>query len=88
VEELLQKLAKKGKKVKLLDESSSVKELPQREEEDADTEEDINERGDIEVNSPGDITPSKSSVKKRMNKIKEDRESEEAQRLLEQQQMQ
>jgi hypothetical protein len=28
VEELLQKLAKKGKKVKLLDESSSVKELP------------------------------------------------------------
>lgn len=31
VEELLQKLAKKGKKVKLLDESSSVKELPRQE---------------------------------------------------------
>ncbi len=28
VDELLQKLAKKGKKVKLLDETGSVKELP------------------------------------------------------------
>jgi hypothetical protein len=28
IEELLSKLAKKGKKVKLLDESASVKELP------------------------------------------------------------
>ena len=31
VDELLQKLAKKGKKVKLLDESASVKELPKQE---------------------------------------------------------
>lgn len=31
VDELLQKLAKKGKKVKLLDESASVKELPRQE---------------------------------------------------------
>jgi len=31
VDELLSKLAKKGKKVKLLDESASVKELPKQE---------------------------------------------------------
>ena len=31
VEELMAKLAKKGKKVKLLDESASVKELPKQE---------------------------------------------------------
>ena len=31
VEELLAKLAKRGKKVKLLDESASVKELPKQE---------------------------------------------------------
>jgi hypothetical protein len=60
--------------------------LPQREEEDEEESgEDINERGDIDVATPGDITPSKSSVKKRVNKIKDDRDGEEAQRLLEQQ---
>jgi len=36
VEELMAKLAKKGKKVKLLDESSSVKELPKQEDFDDD----------------------------------------------------
>lgn len=87
VEELLQKLAKKGKKVKLLDESTSVKELPPRQEESQDeAEEDINERQDIDV--PDDLTPSKSSVVKKIEKIKEDRDDEEAKRLLEQQQQQ
>lgn len=40
VDELLSKLAKKGKKVKLLDESASVKELPRQEDLD-DGEEDL-----------------------------------------------
>jgi hypothetical protein len=46
VEELMAKLAKKGKKVKLLDEmeSSSVKELPKQE--DADGDEEMLERDD------------------------------------------
>lgn len=34
VEDLLKKLAKKGKKVKLLDETASVKELPKQEDAD------------------------------------------------------
>jgi hypothetical protein len=76
VEELLQKLAKKGKKVKLIDESSSVKELPKHEEDD-DSGQDINDRGDIPVNSHEDVSPSKSSIKKKMTKIKEDRDDEQ-----------
>jgi hypothetical protein len=44
VDELLQKLAKKGKKVKLLDESASVKELPRQE--DLDDELDSREETD------------------------------------------
>lgn len=50
VEELMAKLAKKGKKVKLLDEmeSSSVKELPKQE--DADGDEEMLERDDQDVN--------------------------------------
>jgi hypothetical protein len=68
-----------------LDESTSVKELPPRQEESQDeAEEDINERQDIDV--PDDLTPSKSSVVKKIEKIKEDRDDEEAKRLLEQQQ--
>ena len=39
VDDLIQKLAKKGKKVKLIDESGSVKELP-RQEDDSDFERD------------------------------------------------
>lgn len=35
---MLKKLAKKGKKVKLLDESGSVKELPRQEDDGADAE--------------------------------------------------
>ena len=41
------KLAQKGKKVKLLDESASVKELPKQEDADSDLD-----RDDIEVKSP------------------------------------
>ena len=50
VEELMAKLAKKGKKVKLLDEmeSSSVKELPKQE--DGDGDEEMLERDDQDVN--------------------------------------
>jgi len=73
VEELLQKLAKKGKKVKLLDESSSVKELPKHEEDD-DSGQDINDRGEIPINSMEDMSPSKT--KKKMAKIKDEREEE------------
>jgi hypothetical protein len=76
VEELLQKLAKKGKKVKLLDESASVKELPTHQEQSDDDGEDINQRGDIDVDAPEDVTPTKSAVKRKMNKIKEDREND------------
>ena len=42
VEELLAKLAKRGKKVKLLDESASVKELPKQE----DLDDDLDRNGD------------------------------------------
>ena len=42
VEELLAKLAKRGKKVKLLDESASVKELPKQE----DVDDDLDRDGD------------------------------------------
>lgn len=86
VEELLQKLAKKGKKVKLLEENSaSVKELPRHQEEDDEEGLDINERQDLEVEAQESVSPNKSSVKKKMTKIKEDRE-EQAALLLEQQQ--
>ena len=45
VEDLLKKLAKKGKKVKLLDETASVKELPKQEDADGIEEElDLNRR--------------------------------------------
>jgi hypothetical protein len=54
VEELLEKLAQKGKKVKLLDESASVKELPAHEEDD-------NLERDDEA---------PSSLKKKYNKIR------------------
>ena len=73
MEELLQKLAKKGKKVKLLDESSSVKELPKHVEDD-DSGQDINDRGEIPINSMEDMSPSKT--KKKASKIKDDREEE------------
>jgi len=62
VEELLEKLAQKGKKVKLIDQNSaSVKELPPHEEDD-----DILERDDLEEEAP-------SSIKKKMTKIKNQR---------------
>ena len=76
VEELLAKLAQKGKKVKLLDESASVKELPAHEEDDGDLER--------EEEAP-------SSIKKKMNKIKNQRQADDdnqddqsAKKLLEQ----
>lgn len=61
VDELLQKLAKKGKKVKLVDETGSVRELPRQED-----DSDINER------------EPPSSMKKRLNKIRETREVDES----------
>lgn len=76
VEELLEKLAQKGKKVKLLDENASVKELPAHEEDD-------NLERDDEA---------PSSLKKKYNKIRNQRGSDvdqeddvSAQKLLEQQ---
>lgn len=61
VEELLSKLAKKGKKVKLLDETGSVKELPRQED-----DSDFNDR------------EPPSSMKKKLNKIRETREVDES----------
>lgn len=85
MEELMAKLAKKGKKVKLLDEmeSSSVKELPKQE--DADGEEDALERDDdedvnmdnVEVQVQSPMKSQQSSIKKKMTKIKDNRESKE-----------
>lgn len=72
VEELLQKLAKKGKKVKLLDESASVKELPRQEDNDDDDERDINERQDIEIDA--NESPTKSRLRNKVSKIKDDRD--------------
>ena len=60
VEELMAKLAQKGKKVKLLDESASVKELPANQE--------VDDDGDLEREDDNGSAP--SSVKKKMNKIK------------------
>ena len=55
VEELLQKLAKKGKKVKLRDESASVKELPPRQEEDEDVDDNLERDGnDLNDNNEDD----------------------------------
>lgn len=52
---------------------------------DEDRDDDI-DREDVEVNEANeDVTPTKSSVKKKMSKIKEERDDEEAKRLLEQQ---
>ena len=98
VDDLLHKLAKKGKKVKLLDESTSIKELKKRDsiadddgfDRDGDNidvqnvDDDINE--EIEEGKPA---PS-STVKKKMKKIKESRNEDDdkgglsAQKLLEQ----
>ena len=76
VEELLKKLAKKGKKVKLLDETASVKELPKQEDDGIDEDPDLDrdERDqDVMVNDSIDeineeATP--SAVKKRNKKPK------------------
>lgn len=80
VEDLLKKLAKKGKKVKLLDEAASVKELPKQE----DNPDDIDEEPDLDrdpvdqmINdSIDDINEeaAPSSVKKKFKKIKEERD--------------
>jgi hypothetical protein len=68
------KLAKKGKKVKLLDESASVKELPKQEDDGDGDGDELNERDDqdipidnFEVESPSKTV---SSVKKKMSNIK------------------
>ena len=74
VDELLSKLAKKGKKVKLLDESASVKELPRQEDLD-DGEEDLERderepQEEIDEEMGDDIDGSPSKVKKKIEKIK------------------
>ena len=79
VEELLAKLQKKGKKVKLLDESASVKELPKQEDLDEDLERDDQVEGDEFDTNQG--PQSERAVKKKMKKIVEQRD-EEAERKL------
>lgn len=77
VEDLLKKLAKKGKKVKLLDETASVKELPKQE--DDGIEDDDLDRDDREAEAGGLVNDSideineeatPSTVKKRHKKSK------------------
>ena len=82
VDDLLKKLAKKGKKVKLLDEAASVKELPKQE----DNPDDIDEEPDLERIDPAtdqvndsideiNEEAAPSSVKKKFKKIKDERET-------------
>ena len=82
VEELMKKLAKKGKKVKLIDETGSVKELPALENADApaqgsDIEVDLDRDAADHVNDSLDEINEEmaapSSVKKKFKKIKEER---------------
>jgi len=78
----MKKLAKKGKKVKLIDETGSVKELPAQENADApaqgsDMEVNLNlvaadQFNDI-LNEKTEKRPPPSSVKKKFKKIKEER---------------
>ena len=56
VEELMAKLAKKGKKVKLLDESASVKELPKQE----DLQDGSPDRDEQDIPINDDQSPSKN----------------------------
>ena len=64
VDELLAKLAKAGKKVKLLDESASVKELPHQEDE---------EDEEFGRETPNQVSP----TKKKMQKVKNNRHQTE-----------
>ena len=76
VEDLLKKLAKKGKKVKLLDETASVKELPKQEDDGIDEEPDLDRAGgDNDSMNEIDEEVAPSSVKKKISKIKEERSS-------------
>ena len=79
VEELLSKLAKKGKKVKLLDESASVRELPKQEDNDEDLERD---EGGMDGDGPGSV------MKDKINKIKDSRIEESEKKAKEQQEEQ
>jgi len=81
VDDLVKKLAKKGKKVKLIDETGSVKELPVQENTDAAEEDPEPNRNSVEqVNDSIDEINEEaapSSVKKKISKIKDEREEEE-----------
>lgn len=66
-------MAKRGKKVKLLDESASVKELPKQE----DVDDDLERDGEVADNASGE-----SPTKTKLNKIKEERD-EESERFVE-----
>ena len=85
VEDLLKKLAKKGKKVKLLDETASVKELPKQEDvQDGDIDEEPDlDRGDPidqmhdSIDDIAEEPAAPSSVKKKFKKIKEERPDDE-----------
>ena len=88
VEELLAKLAKRGKKVKLLDESASVKELPKQEDLDEDLDRDDaaamegDEFADDQRAQPK-VAGASSPTKKKMNKIVEERDEESEKKLKE-----
>lgn len=75
VEELMQKLAKKGKKVKLLDETAqaSVKELPKEEQDGIDEDPDL-DRDDGNNDSMDEINEEVSPTRKKIAKVKKLRE--------------
>ena len=77
VEDLLKKLAKKGKKVKLIDETASVKELPAQENNDiqddhADFDRDRSDKINDSIDEINEEA-APSSVKKKIKKIKDER---------------
>lgn len=78
VDDLIKKLAKKGKKVKLIDETGSVKELPVQENNDVvEDDPDLDRKSVEQVNDSIDEINEEaapSSVKKKASKIKDERE--------------
>ena len=84
VEELLAKLAKRGKKVKLLDESASVKELP-KQEDIQDDDLDRDDKAGMDGDEFADVQVPPSSTKKKMSKIVDERSGESEKKLKEEQ---
>lgn len=96
VDELIKKLAKKGKKVKLIDETGSVKELPVQENNDVVEEDpDLDRKSAEQVNDKDSIDEIKeevpaapANVQKKESKTNVDREEDVEEQIEEQSQLQ